>query len=240
MASALPERIIAHRGGARYAPENSLAAFRMAAGQGVGWVETDVSLLGDGTPILFHDADFQRLAGVAGRVRSADWETVRQLDIGGGWGDGFRNTPVPHLDAALTEITRLGIGLNLELKVHFDEQAALVEAVLSALDRQAFNPAHLLISSFDPESLRRIRDRRPALALSYLCQGIPHDWRGIAERLDLVGFNADYRHVDPASIGRLADAGLQTYVYTPNRADVVAPLWPAGLAGVITDDVYAF
>lgn len=240
MANGLPDSIIAHRGGARYAPENTLTAFQTAAAQGVHWVETDVCLLGDGMPVLFHDADFLRLAGVADRVRRSDWKTVRQLDVGAGWGSGFRGTPVPRLEAALAEIARLGLGLNLELKVHAGEQAELVDAVVAALDRQRFNPGQLLISSFDRESLRRIRDRRPELALSCLCGAVPDDWRAVAQGLDLVGFNADYRCVSPATIATLVHAGLQTRVYTPNRADAVAMLWPAGLSGVITDDVHAF
>ena len=48
-------RIIAHRGASREAPENTLAAFRLASRLGASWLEFDVSLLGDATPVLHHD-----------------------------------------------------------------------------------------------------------------------------------------------------------------------------------------
>ena len=44
--------IIAHRGAAALAPENTLAAMRIAFAQGVEFVETDVHLTADGVPVL--------------------------------------------------------------------------------------------------------------------------------------------------------------------------------------------
>ena len=48
-------RWIAHRGGGRLAPENTLAGIRVAARLGFKAVEFDVMLSGDGTPVLIHD-----------------------------------------------------------------------------------------------------------------------------------------------------------------------------------------
>ena len=48
-------RIVAHRGGGRLAPENTLAAIRLGAALGFRGVEFDVMLAGDGTPVLMHD-----------------------------------------------------------------------------------------------------------------------------------------------------------------------------------------
>ena len=51
----MERRIFAHRGLNRVAPENSLAAFEKTADAGLTWIETDVDILGDGTPIVIHD-----------------------------------------------------------------------------------------------------------------------------------------------------------------------------------------
>ncbi len=53
-------RIIAHRGAGRLAPENTLAAMRLAAGLGLSMVEYDVALSRDEVPIVLHDRDLQR------------------------------------------------------------------------------------------------------------------------------------------------------------------------------------
>ncbi len=51
--------IIAHRGGAGLAPENTLAAFRGAFALDVDGVEMDVRLTADGEAVLYHDAQLK-------------------------------------------------------------------------------------------------------------------------------------------------------------------------------------
>ena len=55
--------ILAHRGGAREAPENTLAAIAHARASGADGIELDLRLSGDGEAVVFHDADLQRLGG---------------------------------------------------------------------------------------------------------------------------------------------------------------------------------
>ena len=47
--------VIAHRGASAYAPENTLAAFALAAEQGADWFELDCTLTKDGEVIVIHD-----------------------------------------------------------------------------------------------------------------------------------------------------------------------------------------
>lgn len=71
--------VIAHRGGALLAPENSAAAFRAAAETGADAVETDVRRTSDGALVCLHDADLVRLAGDARKVCDLDLATLRNL-----------------------------------------------------------------------------------------------------------------------------------------------------------------
>lgn len=54
--------VIAHRGGALLAPENSAQAFERAKAVGAEMVETDVRLCADGALVCLHDADLRRIA----------------------------------------------------------------------------------------------------------------------------------------------------------------------------------
>ncbi|MEL6197918.1 MAG: glycerophosphodiester phosphodiesterase family protein, partial [Pseudomonadota bacterium] len=65
-------RIVAHRGASAAAPENTLTALRRAAAMGAAWVEVDVSLLGDGTAVLHHDATLERCTDAEGALSSID------------------------------------------------------------------------------------------------------------------------------------------------------------------------
>ena len=77
-------RIVAHRGGGTFAPENTLGAIRFGAALGFRGVEFDVMLAGDGTPVLFHDETLKRTTGRRGRVSNTDFETLEQLDAEAG------------------------------------------------------------------------------------------------------------------------------------------------------------
>ena len=55
--------IIAHRGASFDAPENTLAAFRLAWEQGADGIEGDFMLTADGQIVCFHDLDTQRVTG---------------------------------------------------------------------------------------------------------------------------------------------------------------------------------
>ena len=79
-----PGRIVAHRGASRIAPENTLSAFRVAAQQGARWLEFDVSLLGDNTPVLHHDATLDRCTDSAGpldRLTASDLAAIVRRKI---------------------------------------------------------------------------------------------------------------------------------------------------------------
>jgi glycerophosphoryl diester phosphodiesterase len=74
---------LAHRGGGREAPENSLTAFRNAQRLGFQYFETDVRATADGKVMVFHDATLNRVTGGVGRISALPYTEVRRAKIGG-------------------------------------------------------------------------------------------------------------------------------------------------------------
>ncbi|NQU36698.1 MAG: glycerophosphodiester phosphodiesterase, partial [Actinobacteria bacterium] len=74
---------LAHRGGGREAPENSLTAFRNAQRLGFQYFETDVRATADGKVMVFHDATLNRVTGRVGRISALPYSEVRRAKIGG-------------------------------------------------------------------------------------------------------------------------------------------------------------
>ena len=75
----------AHRGlhsRDRSVPENSLAAFRLAAREGYG-IELDVQLSRDGQVVVFHDDTLDRVCGVHARVDEKSYEELSGLRLCG-------------------------------------------------------------------------------------------------------------------------------------------------------------
>ena len=85
---------IAHRGGAGLAPENSLAAFALASGLGVRYLETDVRVTSDGHLVCFHDETLDRVTSATGPVRLKSLRELRALRING-------TEQIPTFDEAL-------------------------------------------------------------------------------------------------------------------------------------------
>jgi len=73
---------IAHRGGARLRPENTMAAFDHACALGVDGLECDVHLSRDGVPMVFHDLTLERTTNAAGPVAALDAAAFARLDAG--------------------------------------------------------------------------------------------------------------------------------------------------------------
>ena len=69
--------VIAHRGAAGSAPENTLASVALAVEQGADIVEIDVQETADGRIIVIHDSDFMRVGGVALNVWDGTFDEVR-------------------------------------------------------------------------------------------------------------------------------------------------------------------
>lgn len=78
-------RNFAHRGLHKVdksVPENSLAAFALAADAGYG-IELDVQLTRDGTVVVFHDDDLKRVCGVDARVDELTYNELCDLRLCG-------------------------------------------------------------------------------------------------------------------------------------------------------------
>src|SRR5690606_19888430 len=74
--------VIAHRGASAYAPENTIAAFRLAKESGADWFELDCHLSADGHPVVIHDATVDRTTNGQGYVREMSLYDLQNLDAG--------------------------------------------------------------------------------------------------------------------------------------------------------------
>lgn len=75
--------LVAHRGGGRLAPENTMEAFVVAVERwGADMLEMDVHATADGQIVVIHDATVDRTTDGAGAVASLRWDALRELDAG--------------------------------------------------------------------------------------------------------------------------------------------------------------
>lgn len=235
-------RLIAHRGLSARAPENTLAAVRAAHAVGVTWVELDVQLLGDGTPVIWHDAGLRRCSDRRGRLADLDLAAARRLDAGGWFGEAFRGEPMATLETMLALLDELDMGVNLELKVNRGrDPRALVEAAVPAVIA-AVPSSRRLLSSFNDEALAHARALAgpETLSLGVLVEGVGRDWRRRCEAVAACSVHADWKRLKADRAWEVSEAGYRLLCYTANDPIAFAPRWEWGVEAVISDDPTRF
>lgn len=227
-------RMIGHRGLAGEAPENTLAGIRLAAEQGMKWVEVDVTLLGDGTPVLFHDRRLNRTTNKKGRLQSLTGSGLEIVDAGSWFSGQFSGEKIPLLKEALQLIKQLGLGLNLELKTNGCSESGLVEAVVNSIAEVEFPKDRLLVSSFNYRALVRFSDRSD-IPVGCLFERLPLNWRKKALRVNAVSIHLNSKRTSKRQISRVKSAGYELYCYTVNSLPVARRLIHDGVDGVFSD-----
>lgn len=145
--------VIGHRGASAYAPENTLAAFRLAFELGADGVELDVTLTKDGVPVVIHDDRVDRTTDGHGAIKQMTLAEVKRLDAGAWFGEKYHGERIPTLAEVLDAVGARGI-VNVELKSMTPQSAGLEAAVVQVIE-QARAAEHVLISSFNPFALYR-------------------------------------------------------------------------------------
>jgi glycerophosphoryl diester phosphodiesterase len=235
---ARPDRpvIWAHRGASAEAPENTLAAFRLAAAQGADGVELDAQLCGSGEVVCFHDATLGRTTGQSGLLEETPWSVLRTLDAGGRLQAQHRGERVPLLAEVLAELPR-GLLVNIELKCERPDDRGLTAAVVQ-LVRAAAAEERVLLSSFNPLCLWRARALAPGLPRALLFASDQPPWlrHPLAARpLWAAALHPEGLLVTPARAARWRRRGYTLAAWTVDEPAEAERLWSAGVSGLITN-----
>src|SRR3569833_469944 len=91
----MDRRIIAHRGHKVGAPEQTMAAFRLAVELGATMLECDLRFTSDGVAVMMHDGLLDRTTSGRGLVAETDWATIKALDAGSWFDPTFADERVP-------------------------------------------------------------------------------------------------------------------------------------------------
>ncbi|HEY2557385.1 MAG TPA: glycerophosphodiester phosphodiesterase family protein [Diaminobutyricibacter sp.] len=227
-------RIIAHRGLALDAPENTLLAFLRALNAGATHLETDVHASADGVAVISHDPDLKRLVGRAVDVGQLRMPDLRRIDLGAG--QSFVS-----LAEALDSFPQARF--NIDIKVDAAGPPA-VDAI-----RAARATGRVLITSFDERRRRRTADALPGVASSASVSRVLGSVAGaklslaVVVRRSLRGLVAvqvpersrGLRLVTRRTVEAVHAAGREFHVWTVNEPADMIRLLDLGVDGIVTD-----
>jgi glycerophosphoryl diester phosphodiesterase len=237
-------KIVAHRGGGKLAPENTLAAMQCGLDLGFHAVEFDVMLSKDGVPVLMHDPDFGRTVAGVGNVADSFAHDLFQLDAGSWFDVRFENVRVPSYQAVFQFCQQHHIWMNVEIKPvpgHEKETGTVV----AQLTQQWLNQSHQsgvavrapLFSSFSFDALMCAKQVAPEIARGYLLDDYESNWLNALEQLDAVALHTNHKHLTATWAQDIKQAGYGLFCYTVNEAETARALFAKGVDGFCTDRI---
>ena len=229
--------IFAHRGSSAHAPENTLAAFKLAVQQQAAAIELDVKLTADGQVVVLHDDTVDRTTNGTGRVNSMTLAELKQLDAGSKFDPECQSERIPTL-AQVLETVGNQIFINVEIKNYTSPADDLSDKVVWLVKDYGLETS-VMLSSFNMIALIRARALMPEIPLGLLTiKGLA----GITLRSKLVrfgpllAFHPHYLDVSPQLIQATHQVGARIHTYTVNQPDIMRQLFTSGVDGIFTDD----
>jgi glycerophosphoryl diester phosphodiesterase len=158
--------IIAHRGASAYAPENTLAAFKLAVKTGADAVELDVYQTKDQRLVVLHDKTLNRTTNGSGNVSDFTLDELKELDAGSWFDPKFKGEKIPALEEVIDALPDTTI-IIIELKEGSHQSPGIEEDVIEIIRRNKIAD-RVILKSFNQEVLQRLRKSAPEIPLCYV------------------------------------------------------------------------
>jgi glycerophosphoryl diester phosphodiesterase len=228
---------IAHQGASAYAPGNTLAAFRLALEMGADGFELDIMLSTDGHLVVIHDDTVDRTTDGSGPVRQKTLAELKALDAGARFGGRFAGERIPTLREVFDLVAGNRALVNVELKADSLKSDGLEEKLVVLIRRYDLGE-RLLISSFNPFALWRVRRLAPDLPLALLyAQDLPvhlrNRWFAFLSRPEAL--NPGLRTATQEHVRWAKSKGYCLYVWTVDEELEMRRLIALGVNGIITN-----
>ena len=229
--------VIAHRGARAGAPENTLAAFKLAFSEGATWMETDIKLTHDGMPILMHDDSLDRTTNGQGAVADAYWTEAKNLDAGKWFSEDFAGEHIPTLSEALHYIISHNLHINLELKPCPGRTQATVMVTLIEAAKiwpQDYPPP--LISSFNIDALIVASRLNPDWPLGLLLDSWTDEWPSLLKQTGATAIHFNEKCLTKDRVDKFVSMDLPVLAYTVNDPIRAQELLHWGVGAVFSDN----
>ncbi|CAM4059744.1 glycerophosphodiester phosphodiesterase [Paenibacillus alkaliterrae] len=207
---------VAHRGWSSRAPENTMAAIRLAiVDPEIEWIEIDVQLSKDHVPVVIHDFTLRRTTNGKGEVKAFTAAELMQLDAGNWFSQKYQKEPIPTLEQVLRE-TDGHCKLNIELKtdgIRYPQIEQKVVELVRAFDAEK----EVIITSFHEGALHRVRKLSDIVRTGLIIE----DWRNtLLKELEELGsdfLSIGYSRLNKDRMAMLKGAGIQVMAWTINE-----------------------
>lgn len=229
--------IVAHRGGGKLAPENTLAAIDVGAQHGHTMIEFDAKLSQDKQIFLLHDDTLDRTSNGWGVAGALSWHKLSQLDAGGWFSRDYQGEPLALLSEVAERCRQHQMMANIEIKPTTGQEVETGRNVALAARELWQGQTAPLLSSFSYAALEAAMEAAPELPRGLLLDEWHDDWQALTARLDCVSIHLNHKLLDAKRTAQLKAAGLHILVYTVNQPARARELLSWGVDAICTDRI---
>ncbi|MEQ9409421.1 MAG: glycerophosphodiester phosphodiesterase [Fuerstiella sp.] len=243
--TARAQLIVAHRGASHDAPENTLAAFRLAWEQQADAIEGDFYLTRDSQIVCIHDKTTKRVAPGQPELTVADssLDELQRLDVGSWKHPRYSRERIPTLEAVLATVPE-GRQIFVEIKCG-PEILPLLKPQLAA---SGLKPAQIVIICFNEAVVTGARKTMPEYKVNWLTgykqKTKQSEWTPTQNQVlktlkrtgvTGLGTNGNLNVIDQTFVDAVKAAGFEFHVWTVNDPDAARLFSDLGSRSITTD-----
>ncbi|PGD35726.1 glycerophosphodiester phosphodiesterase [Bacillus wiedmannii] len=235
---------IAHRGASAYAPEHTIAAYKLGQQLRGDYIEIDLQMTKDGHLVAMHDETVNRTTNGTGLVKEHTLEEIKQLNAGSFFNEKhpslakkeFEDAKVPTLEEI---IETFGHNANYYIETKSpDEYHGMEEKLLEIIKHYEISDK-IIIQSFSEESLQKIHILDVNIPLVQL---LPYKKASHLTELEIkkyktycIGLGMNYKYIDSAYVKSIKKNGLEVHPFTVDNETDMKKLLLWGVDGMFTN-----
>jgi len=225
--------IYAHRGSSGDAPENTMAAFRLALQQGAAGIELDVQMTADGQLVVIHDETLERTTNGQGFIAAQTYEELRQYDASYIF-EPYRGEPIPLLSEVMKLLEPTTLELNIELKNSVIRYEGMEDLAIRMV-REFGMEDRVTFSSFNHYSVVELASKAPEIEAAILYEAeLYRPWE-YAAPLGARALHPWLHSVNKDLMAHARQKGMRIRPWTVNTEDEMLRMIDAGVDAIITN-----
>ncbi|HDR7383433.1 TPA: glycerophosphodiester phosphodiesterase [Bacillus toyonensis] len=235
---------IAHRGASAYAPEHTIAAYKLGQQLKGDYIEIDLQMTKDGHLLAMHDETVNRTTNGKGLVKEHTLEEMKQLNVGSFFNEKYPNLAKKEFENAkvptLKEIIEMfGHNANYYIETKSpDEYAGMEEKLLEIIKYYQISDK-VIIQSFSEESLQKIHSLHANIPLVQLLsykKAVQLNELEIEKyKTYCIGLGMNYKYIDSAYVKKIKKHGLEVHPFTVDNEKDMKNLLSWGVDGMFTN-----
>jgi glycerophosphoryl diester phosphodiesterase len=240
--------VIAHRGGAGIAPENTLEAFQRSHDIGADILELDIRVTSDGKIVVIHDSTVDRTTNGTGKVAELTLSEIKQFDAGFHWnrkggkafpfrGKGIRVPTLREVFEAFPD-TKINIEAKVETPGGVEQVCDLIHEFKRTSRSVVASAIGPVIDDFRANCKGVATSASASESTNFLAMykiGLSKKFEANMQALQIPRYLFGIEVVSKEFVRAAREHNLELHVWTINKKEDMKRLIDLGADGIITD-----